>query len=205
MGLRIETHEWVKNAMVAAWPDAATVRRTKLDEYNTYRSLNGVSQHRWLFLDDDGGLYAVLIVKFENSSAYDLNIRLGASKERLKGLDEQAIAKYLIDLAEDLSTPRKVRQPTWDEATAINHRFASWVPFNFLARMHFLACLECGQNFTAQLVNSIVERLRRPCKKWKVPDLVSIEEGWDEEAARLRSQYRYYSVPVGIAGARPAS
>jgi hypothetical protein len=58
------------------------------------------------------------------------------------------------------------------------------VPFNFLARMHFLACLECGQNLTAQFVNSIVEKLRKPCKKWKVPDLVSIEEGWDEEKPR---------------------
>lgn len=87
-------------------------------------------------------------------------------------------------LAEGLSTPEKIRSLTWDELTTKSDRFAGRVPFNFLARIHFVACLASGQELTSRFVDSTLLRLHKARKKWTRPDIVGIEEGWGKENPR---------------------
>lgn len=184
--IRIEgarPHERVMRMIVAEWPQPKPVRRTSLDEYNLYRSLDQVSQRCWLFSDKDE-LYVVLFIELKDAPFRELNIRLRAGKEPLVDLDEQQIAQYVMQLADDLSTPQKVKRLTWDEATGKSHRLAWRVPFSELAAIHFLACLTSGQKLTSRFVDSTIEQLRKPSKAWKRPDIVAIEEDWDQEKPR---------------------
>ena len=174
-------HGSISRQIAEAWPQA-TVKHNRLDEFDIFRSLNGVSQRCWLFLDD-GELVASLFVDIDELRQEALQIRLRSGSEPLKGLTEGEVARFIVRLADDLATPAKVKKLAWSEATKSTRRFAARVPFQVLARAYVLGCLGTGQRLTERWIESTISRLWLPAATWGNPDVVAIEEGWAPRTA----------------------